>query len=407
MVLPSTYYELSMSKTLYRLSFLLSFSLIFFSFLSLKKVTNAENTVFNWQQGPNPPLASGDGALFIFDNKLYYVGGWGGNSSNPSREVYFIPVIQGVPNQWAYHGQLPSGSGSFGFGVVKNNSRVYIVGGYSGSNIVDKVFSFDGVSWRAERNLPQVLNFPGVEVMSNRLYVAGGLPGPIDSVSSSQINDDGTLGEWRKEASLPLAVTPRLVGQNNCLFAVGGKDKGAVIQSEVYRSIWGIDGSISSWTSNGLPRLPEPLALTNVIVHNNIIFVFGGEIALNTYSNKVYFSNIANDCSLSSWQNTNLPNNIPRERTSIAKSKDGFYLTGGRTTGNTYLKDFWYSLFYPFPLLTKGWNNMIWINFNESQIPSNCFRFGHINNNYWNSYTKNFSIPSIFTVISNPYIYCQ
>ncbi len=289
----------------------------------------------SWHYGSNLPLPAGDGAAFILGTKLYHAGGWGGNASQPYDVVYTTQLNEGIPASWNSAGSLPLRR--FGMAVANYAGRVYLVGGYDGQNFLSRVDTFDGTNWQQAGILPQALNFPAACVMGDRLYVAGGLPGPIADVQSVPIGANGMLGTWRSEASLPMGLTTRLAVWNKCLYTVGGKDAAGQPRAEVYQATFGADNTtITAWTQ--VSTLPQPLALQGVAIRQGILYVLGGETTGLASSGQVYIATINGDCSLSPWATETLPGE-PRRRMAAVASELGLYLIGG-----AFYQDTWYNL---------------------------------------------------------------
>ena len=121
-----------------------------------------------WQAGPVLPNGVADGALFALGNTLFYGGGWAGIATQPFRDFYAAPLVNGVPLAWRHADDLPA-SGRFGMAHAASDRRGYLLGGYTGSGITDRVDSFDGTVWQSENNLPEPLNFPAAAIIANRL----------------------------------------------------------------------------------------------------------------------------------------------------------------------------------------------------------------------------------------------
>jgi len=300
----------------------------------------------SWQRAYDLPQAVSDGAAFVLGGSLYHAGGWAGDADQPFNAVYAAALFGGAPDVWERVGTLPAG-GRFGAAVATHANRAYLLGGYDGSAITDRVDSFDGGIWRTERSLPQQINFASAAIIGSRLYVAGGLPGPAANVWSAVINGNG-LEAWRPEAALPLGLLTRLAGWQSCLYVVGGRDAAPHYRAEVHRALWGADGAITGWTS--VTPLPQALALHQVAVRDGVLYVLGGETASGTLSDQVYSARVAADCSLSSWASAPMPGGQGRRRMAIAVSPSGLYTLGGQVRDggmSSYRADAWYHVLLP------------------------------------------------------------
>ena len=153
---------------------------------------------------------------------------------------------------------------------------------YSAGSVVigNKIFSIGGVSlnketncvyyaniledgelseWHIQPALPKALSNPICLVINNKLYVFGGLVSyqPVDSVYSSNIHSDGTLGKWTTEINLPKKmIGSSIVYANGYLYLIGGFETSCgTISKKVYISTVYDNGTICNWgETNSLPR---------------------------------------------------------------------------------------------------------------------------------------------------------
>ena len=177
--------------------------------------------------------------------------------------------------------------------AANSPKRLYVSGGLSiqditpggaSLNVNTKVFSApfraEGElgEWTESGVLPEPLNQHGMAVVAGRLFIAGGRRKSAftDAVRSAPLRADGSLGPWRKEASLPL---PRgahaLVAHGDTLWVVGGSVR-ADYFTEGTRGLWraklSSDGEarVSRWET-----LEAPQALhyeQNVAVANGRLY---------------------------------------------------------------------------------------------------------------------------------------
>lgn len=327
----------------------------------------AKEALLDWRPATPLPAAAADGVAFVLDGALYHGGGWAGNPAQPGRGIYKTTLTDGVPGPWVQIDELPE-RGRFGSAAVLYNGRAYVLGGYNGQEFLSWVHSFDGSNWRPETNLPLPLNFPAAAAAKGRLYVAGGLPGPVKSVYSAKIETSGQLSSWRGETEMPTEVVTRLESWGDCLYLIGGKDKNSVRHAEVYRALWGDDGAIKQWTSANVPTLPQPLALHSTAIRQGAVWVFGGETSGGVFSKYVYSAAIGANCSLSEWSIAALPDDQPRNRIAVAATGTAFYLIGGRIASGAFVPDVWYDILpSPTPSPTATWTHT------PTPTPTNTF----------------------------------
>jgi hypothetical protein len=115
-------------------------------------------------------------------------------------------------------------------------------------------------AWKESGTLPERLVHHGMVVAAGRLFVAGGevQRGFTAAVRSAPLRKDGTLGPWRKEASMP---GPRawhsLVAQGDVLWVLGGSVDPSSF-SDGTRELWHAklsrDGRVTRWESVMAPE---------------------------------------------------------------------------------------------------------------------------------------------------------
>jgi uncharacterized repeat protein (TIGR01451 family) len=275
---------------------------------------------------PAPPLDApvGNAAAFVMGDQLYLAGGWVGVSANAQAGLRRSALVAGAPQAWATV-PAPLNPPRYGQAVAVAAGRAYLLGGSTGS-ATDRVQSYDGKGWREERKLPKAVNFPTAATRQGRIYVAGGVPGPVADVWSAAVATDGALGEWLPEAPLPLAMITQLVTARNCLFVVGGRDIQAKAHAEVHRAVVSGDGRITGWDP-APADLPEGRAWHAAVARGDTIYVLGGTADGASYTQQYYSAAVDAQCHLSGWTTGTLPDR--RGRVAAAAS-DGVYWLGGQ-----------------------------------------------------------------------------
>ncbi len=168
------------------------------------------------------------------------------------------------------------------------NGHLYVLGGFhytdadgiAVSNVVyrSKVGA-DGApgEWQTATALPEPVFFPSAASWNGRIYVTGGWNGTnlVNKVYSAEVGEDGSLGPWVAQKSLPEAVYTHAAVTDGTLYVLGGTvNGGADIQNTVYFAKINADGSLADWTAT--TPLPSPVSNHGAVVANGRVFVLGG-----------------------------------------------------------------------------------------------------------------------------------
>ena len=328
-------------------SSVLLYLLIFISlpiFILLSLIFNVRSAqgfvdpVANIIQQPNLPYGSANHTSVIYNNTLFIFGG--GTSGNTDAVLTSNINPDGSLGGWSNSNYiLPDRL--IWHSTVINDNNVYLIGGAEvvQSTIVKSVDTvFLGKidtdnnikTWTPLNSLPQKLHFGRAIIVNNRIYYIGGEyrngEGEgnavyTNTVYSAAINPDGTIGNWRSETSLPETRTAFALFETsgningsvvNRLIMVGGDilptntHTNKVLYSDVLS-----DGSLTDW--NALDPFPVGIDNPGYTVSNNKLFIIGGGIpssALDT----IYFSEINSDGLPGNWQlsNVHLPQHLRR-----------------------------------------------------------------------------------------------
>jgi hypothetical protein len=120
-------------------------------------------------------------------------------------------------------------------------------------------------------------------LQAGHLYVVGGIDdtaAPTTSVYHSTVELDRSNPVWTTETALPAPLHSMGVAVfRSWLYVVGGATTGNAPVAEVYRARINEDGSLGSWESQ--PSLPAPRAYPAVAQAAGVLYALGGETAAN------------------------------------------------------------------------------------------------------------------------------
>lgn len=120
-------------------------------------------------------------------------------------------------------------------------------------------------------------------LLAGHLYVVGGIDdtgAPTRTVFRSAVELDRTNPTWVEETALPLPLhSMGALVFRSWLYVVGGATTGHAPVSDVHRARIREDGSLGAWEAQ--PSLPEALAYPGVAQAAGVLYVVGGENAIS------------------------------------------------------------------------------------------------------------------------------
>jgi hypothetical protein len=192
----------------------------------------------------------------------------------------FVSNMQSYMTEWKSENRLIEKVSSAVSIATKN--YIYVLGGANSDrplNIIQRV-SFDNKgnltsTWIKVGELPTAMCNMGCVVAKNRLYLIGGFNeyGFLSSVYSASINEDGTLGSFREEKSLPDGRGgPTCFAIKDKLYVVSGFGNNDVTRT-VYQTTINSDGTLNDWIILTNHSIPYPNG-TPLIIKNRV-YVLG------------------------------------------------------------------------------------------------------------------------------------
>lgn len=325
----------------------------------------------------------------VTKNRIYLIGG--GNAAGRFSTVYTAPInSDGTIGTWVASVSLPAEYAYFQTFVTKN--YLYLIGGGTAATpALNTVYmapiNADGTlgTWTTSANLPVAINSINVVVLKNKVYVIGGAVNgtAVNTIYSANVNADGTLGTWSLYGTLPVTHnSSHLAVTKNRIYLIGGNVDSAM-SNTIYTTTINTDGTLGSWVLAG--TFPLNLIVACCVVTKNCIYIFGGAYTLNTYTANTYRANINADGTISSWEQMgNLPYVIGYSSAVIVKNR--IYLLGGYINNavsstimtaqiSSAIQDYssYYaetSVNYMLPGSGKPWRNQYQINETHSSVIS-------------------------------------
>lgn len=267
---------------------------------------------------------------------------------------------RGVPTMPMHvAGQLPEGLDLHGSAVV--GSRLYIFGGKKAGAWNNQAWSAELRSngslgqWRDEATLPQFATHIGslVEVFNDRIYIMGGLRVASADITEktittakevlwTRVGADGKLEEWKQSEPLekPLAHGASCATLTN-VYQVGGKYMGAVTNIITVADLVQ-DGAPVRWREAG--TLPVPLCFHGAAIMEGRMIVWGGLLGESTteVNPNIYSATVGKDGSLGPWETIGtMP--TPLYRAGFLGFNDYLVCVGGLAAGGASTNTVWHT----------------------------------------------------------------
>ena len=212
-------------------------------------------SLINWSATtPLPEALQGLGAVFLpietglAAGQLVFVTGGADGALSPKTTIRYSEVdAAGEFSVWTDGQSLPAGRAFHGAALATpfnalvdtlQAGHLYVVGGIDDAgapvaSVFHSAVELDRTNavWTEEAALPAALHSMGVAVFRSWLYVAGGAGvgnTPSAEVYRARIQEDGSLGPWESQQSLPVALAYAPLTQKAGVLYVLGGETGAV-----------------------------------------------------------------------------------------------------------------------------------------------------------------------------------
>jgi N-acetylneuraminic acid mutarotase len=248
----------------------------------LQRRTFAVNPL-SWQSRASSPQRREEAIGFVFDNRIFTIGGYINDRFQATRRV---DRYDPSSNTWRRLRDAPTKITHAATAIDTQRDEVWMLGGYIGDfpnprGTTDSwIYSPRTDSWRAAPSLPIGLGSAGAAVLGRTLYVFGG--GLADRSGSSSamwsLGLDNPKDGWTSRADMPVAINHfgyAVVGER--IYVVGGQfglEDDAVYQPSTFI----YDPQTDLWSSGlPMPRAISHFTFSTVVYRDRYILTFGGE----------------------------------------------------------------------------------------------------------------------------------
>lgn len=295
--------------------------------------SDQSNPIGPWVTGGNVTVNLFQSHVLVTKDRVYLIGGK--TTTNTIATIYTATISpNGVIGTWGTSGTIPAAIGAGQLVVTKN--RVYLIGGFlntaARSSVYTAVINTNGTlgTWSTVASLPGLVAHPQSLVTKTRIYIFGGFDGTasVNSVYSTPVDSSGVIGTWSTETSLPDIISgAEVVVTKNRVYLIGGVAT-SVYSSAIYSSPIAEDGTIGAWVTE--TSLPVALAYHKAIVTNSKVYILGG--FTGSYINATYIAPINSDGTIGAWtQSTSLPATLAYSQ--LISVVDRIYTIGGYSGG--------------------------------------------------------------------------
>lgn len=222
------------------------------------------------------PEARRAGHVAAINGELYYAGGNAGIGESYVSDTYvYLPEV----DRWiSREGALPTPRDQGSTAVW--GDRIFVIGGVNPlapNNGLSRLFANEGFlrqagRWLAYEPLPRPRGGARADTLGGEIYVVGGGPSGVETLSLVDIYDP-TTDSWASAPPLPTARQTVGIGSiGGRLFVVGGEVAAPTRAASGVLEIF--DPKSGFWTSG--PAMPTPRFVVASCVHDGRLWVFGG-----------------------------------------------------------------------------------------------------------------------------------
>lgn len=260
---------------------------------------NANGSVGTWvTNGTSLPVALRASFGLAYNGYMYVMGGLN-NSNARLSTIYYAPInVDGSLGSWTTNSTALPQTLQESMTIARDG-YLYIFGGYSGSVLTTVRYApinVDGSigSWTTDTALPAARSATTAVLQNDKVYLVGGLDSGVASMTSvvyADFDADHSMGMWTTGTSLPDARnTAGVVASDGYIYVTGGAKLGSV-QNTVYSTKVKSDGTLGSWTSSANLISPATSGHASV-AHNNFVYVIGGENVFASILSQVAYATL-------------------------------------------------------------------------------------------------------------------
>lgn len=237
----------------------------------------------SWQTHASSPQRREEAIGFVFDRRLYTIGGYVNDQYQATRRV---DRYDPASNTWQRLSDAPTKITHAATAIDTQRGEVWMLGGYIGDFPNPEgtsdgwIYSPQADTWRPAPPLPIGLGSAGAAILGRTLYVFGG--GLADRSGSSSATwsldlDQPTSG-WTARADMPAPINHfGYAAVRGKIYVLGGQfglERAAVYQHTTFI----YNASTGRWSQGAsLPRPLSHFTFSTVVYRDRYLLTFGGE----------------------------------------------------------------------------------------------------------------------------------
>ena len=284
-----------------------------------------------------------------YNGYLYVLGGYSGSAM--LNDTQYAPInADGSVGTWTTNTATFT-TARDNFASAEYNGYIYIMGGYTGSAFLSDIqyarLNANGsiTSWQTNStSLPTVNNQFAGFAYNGYLYEMGGYgTGYYATVYAAPINADGTIGNLVATTSFTTARQDlSAIGYNGYIYIMGGNAGGGPFSDIQYAQIQTAGYLNSSWTANST-SLATGRNSFPAVAYNGYIYIFGGYQGGNggTIYGDTQYAPINSNGTLGSWTTNSTTFATPRYNEQAFAADGAMFIMGGQggSGGATFYSD--------------------------------------------------------------------
>ena len=300
----------------------------------------------SWTITTSLPTARRGAVGVVYNGYLYLLGGYNSSNGNLNNEVLYATInTDGTLGTWNSTSAFTEGRTS---SIVEYNGFLYIVGGASSRYLDDVQYAplnSDGTvgTWNSTTSISGPRSTHSIVAYNGHLYIIGGWRASAyyRDAQYAPINADGTVGTWNSTTSLSAdRMFHTSVVHNGYLYVIGGGISGETFSDILYAPI-NADGTIGTWNTAGTLSIARTGHRS--LVYNGYLYVVGGQDQ-NTRFDDVQYAPINADGTIGTW-NIGTSFSTARSTPACVVHNGYLYVIGGRSETGGEIDDVQFTRF--------------------------------------------------------------
>ena len=287
-----------------------------------------------WTSRADMPTPRAHSATAVVDGKIYVMGGFSDNPSNPAAYTQ-MEAYDPATDTWTRKADLPKPKHTFSANAI--DGKIYIVGGQSTIPNTADLFVYDPATdtWTQKADMPVRRSWGPSASANGQLYVIGGWVGTIPQDPAGSVlvyRYDPPSDTWTQKADLPdFRFESGAASVDGKIYLLGGSPRGPGDQGALpgRETVYMYDPATDTWAQKA--DMPTRRRSFATAVVNGKIYAIGGDIGGNLANPGPYTSVVeVYDPATDTWADADVaPLPEARGLLTAAVVDDKIYVIGG------------------------------------------------------------------------------